>query len=1383
MNRAICCLSLLSALCAPLANAGEVEAPVAIVGTVRDPFGQAVEGAKAWLVFGDGDNLDPPLQTSSNSEGRIAFPEADEERLKTGRSVTVIARDDAQRLGWRRLSTASLGRDFEVRLRVGSDTTGQVVNADGRPVAGAKLTCETFFVPHTTSPESSADLFPELAANYAATTDAEGKFALSLTPTGVHVRCRLSAPGFADSKVVLQAGEPARIRVSEPGSITGRFIFPDGAKRSAFEYRLEIASQAEPSEKPDAVHVVQSQVAVVDAEGGFRFDGLLPARYVISPVENQNAPFFAEATEVLEIKAGQHLSDVAIPLKQAQHVRGRVIDGATGDGVESVELSVRVWGSRDDREASSDSQGRFSFWALPGKVHVAVREVPNRFVPPAIARAEFREAPEGEWPTIELTRAAVVEGLVVDEAGAPVPFAQVDVTLDRQNLASPSLRQGTDRTPPKTDRSGRFTIGRLDPAQSLKLRARTSVAVTAGATSIKLSELAGQVTLIVSPKNACRISGRILDEEGNPLAQANVSVMVRRRQDLQGGMFSFPATAADVPSIGPDGRFESEALWAGDSYFLRIEADGFTNSTTDLLSTEAGNVYDFGTVVMHRLRMFRGQVVGDLGRPVPNADLRVQFRSPQRTFGFDSKTDASGGFVWQVDRGAVVSVWARAGSAVSNGAEVTIAALARDPITLTISDAFAFRFTGKVIDRRGEPVQDATVHVVWIEDPQRSGGQPISVVQRGAVKKSQFHVSESKVAADGSFTTQPLWPDLHYNVAVLAEGCQAWESSTLLAQPGERRLGEIVLTRSRQSVAGRVVDAKGRPIASATVINSGDADRPLTTQTAADGAFQLDGLPDGPVYLLVRKAGYWPAGSRRHAGDQGFDITLLDNKTVRASTNRPLADEPSDEERQFVREGLEQLWSLRDGFETQVGQRGRRAAGKQQLIECMAELDLGQALRWSAAEGGNYDDEARLAAAKRIVLEDLDGALLLAEVADERADYALRGMASRLLAAGANDAALRVLRAELAPRQARGRLELRAFSSATKKAEIGRQAIRCGADDWARQLIVEAADEVEKHLDDQQSIQAQIAVAEALALIDPPRAMRLWRSMPMEWPGYDFGHHRRIAAALAGKNLSDARTILEAVESGTRDNGRRLVGQSVIGPSDQVRTAIAYELARDDVNAALALIDERPFTAMGAKAEALSWLALAAAKRDKPRAWRLIDHAFEICLDHPENGNVGFNGGRPFNAARIALKAQKIGYPDMPSVVDRVLAVRSTPQEVSSAVMRVESTLMVARLLALIEPPLARELLVSIERDAALIGTGQARMKHGDWLAAWALVDLTRARQLFADALGHQERQPTPELFDSDLIPMLQLLALPPADRAGYLEGGLAYTFVLPFTD
>ena len=199
---------------------------------------------------------------------------------------------------------------------------------------------------------------------------------------------------------------------------------------------------------------------------------------------------------------------------------------------------------------------------------------------------------------------------------------------------------------------------------------------------------------------------------------------------------------------------------------------------------------------------------------------------------------------------------------------------------------------------------------------------------------------------------------------------------------------------------------------------------------------------------------------------------------------------------------------------------------------------------------------------------------------------------------------------------------------------------------------------------------------------------------------------------------------------------------------------------------------------MDAKAEALASLAFEVSKRNKERAWNIVDRAFDTYLDQPAGPNRGFFPvapvfgrltSRPADAARIANTAKAIEYPDMTSIVDRALALRPTPQASGQAAGLVESTLNMARLLALVDPRIAEELLHSIESQTPLAGTANSSVKRGDWLLAWALVDFERAKKMFVDELTAQQRQNPPELIESGLLPMLELLALPQEDRKLYL--------------
>ena len=73
-------------------------------------------------------------------------------------------------------------------------------------------------------------------------------------------------------------------------------------------------------------------------------------------------------------------------------------------------------------------------------------------------------------------------------------------------------------------------------------------------------------------------------------------------------------------------------------------------------------------------------------------------------------------------------------------------------------------------------------------------------------------------------------------------------------------------------------------------------------------------------------------------------------------------------------------------------------------------------------------------------------------------------------------------------------------------------------------------------------------------------------------------------------------------------------------------------------------------------------------------------------------------------AAFIATQAKEVGYPDLPSIVYRVLASRATGQEAHSPMAVLESNVAMAAILALVDLETAREVLQSLDSRSEGIG-------------------------------------------------------------------------------
>ncbi len=185
-------------------------------------------------------------------------------------------------------------------------------------------------------------------------------------------------------------------------------------------------------------------------------------------------------------------------------------------------------------------------------------------------------------------------------------------------------------------------------------------------------------------------------------------------------------------------------------------------------------------------------------------------------------------------------------------------------------------------------------------------------------------------------------------------------------------------------------------------------------------------------------------------------------------------------------------------------------------------------------------------------------------------------------------------------------------------------------------------------------------------------------------------------------------------------------------------------------------------------AEAFAWLAIAVAPRDRPRAFALIDRALASPVDRPRLYDRWINaGGGIASAARMAAAARQIGYPDMDSVIMRVMTTRVNPagSRFRDPAWQIRSSAMAAVPLALVDPGAARVLLQQLETQSGLNPAKFAEVAGHDCLRAWALVDLEKAGTLFEAQLAALEGTKGVNLERTGFFRMTEILTLPPHRR------------------
>ena len=137
------------------------------------------------------------------------------------------------------------------------------------------------------------------------------------------------------------------------------------------------------------------------------------------------------------------------------------------------------------------------------------------------------------------------------------------------------------------------------------------------------------------------------------------------------------------------------------------------------------------------------------------------------------------------------------------------------------------------------------------------------------------------------------------------------------------------------------------------------------------------------------------------------------------------------------------------------------------------------------------------------------------------------------------------------------------------------------------------------------------------------------------------------------------------------------------------------------------------------------------------------------------------------SAAHMAAAARQVGYPDMNSVIMRVMTTRVNPSgpRVHDPAMQVRSAAMAAVPLALIDAGAARVLLQQLEARSGLDPVSVAEVASHDWLRAWALVDLEKAEALFQAQLASLEGTKDVKLEQTGFFGMTQILTQPPHRR------------------
>lgn len=443
------------------------------------------------------------------------------------------------------------------------------------------------------------------------------------------------------------------------------------------------------------------------------------------------------------------------------------------------------------------------------------------------------EVPEGGEAALDLVlrRGGLVSGTLLDPAGNPrggklILLQRPGDTMPLGVLTAPD---------------GTFTLEGIRPGKDLVLAEVGAGGHRECLPRFDLPEGAVLEGLRVTAPPGPSIHGVVLDDAGKPAPGAKVRILVGTANSFQD-----PGPAVEDHPCGDDGSFRMEDLNASLPLVLVVRAPGRAEAVIEI--APLGESEDRGPLEVRLApeSPLRGEVVDEEGRPIPGASIQAGFLrergdTPMRAYRVGPD-------------GTVRAVTDRAGCFVVGG-------LAAGP---RVVRATAPGFLPETRSSEGEAVRLVLLRPRWIGGILREAGtgRPVPGLEVTASPKDGSGGrpgGRGASGADGRFRIEGLGPGLH-SVSV------ATGPSWLPVPASEREAGVdplLVDLERGYSIAGRVLDEEGRPVASARVSAGAAGKRPSEhATTAADGSFRLGPLREGR-YRVAAFPQEWRRGQDR----------------------------------------------------------------------------------------------------------------------------------------------------------------------------------------------------------------------------------------------------------------------------------------------------------------------------------------------------------------------------------------------------------------------------------------------------------------------------------------------------------------------------------------
>ncbi|MFM1871339.1 MAG: hypothetical protein RL398_761, partial [Planctomycetota bacterium] len=214
-------------------------------------------------------------------------------------------------------------------------------------------------------------------------------------------------------------------------------------------------------------------------------------------------------------------------------------------------------------------------------------------------------APDRMLGDVVVADAGAIEGLVVDERGAPVAGVKMAARLEPTFGMTSSC---------ETDASGRFRLTRLFAGEWTVRTATPKFLPTATQVTLDVGESKAGVEIQL--RQGAAISGRVVDDLGGPVAGCRVAA---QRREERGGMRIERFATDEAATTDANGMFTLAGL-AGETATIRAFGGGHTECVATNVPVGSGDVL----LKVQRLGVIAGVLVAEDGTPIEGSAISVR---------------------------------------------------------------------------------------------------------------------------------------------------------------------------------------------------------------------------------------------------------------------------------------------------------------------------------------------------------------------------------------------------------------------------------------------------------------------------------------------------------------------------------------------------------------------------------------------------------------------------------------------------------------------------------------------------------------------------------------------------------------------------------------